>query len=127
MKASHDPFLSAFGERRPEGMTVPEGFFEDFARQMEAQIDSLPSEQVSTKVVSLHDARRKNLLCWSGIAVAAALLTLLFSPLWLDVSVGETLDGQNSLFAETEESSVQEEWLLASVSDYDIYEYFYGD
>ncbi len=102
-----------FGTRET-GMFVPEGFFADFQKNLEQQID---------KKVHRYTLVRR----WSIAASICLILGL--TPLFWNVADSNSETTQPELLSES--SSVDdlnsEEIFTSTISDYDIYEYFYAD
>lgn len=102
-----------FGTRNT-GMFVPEGFFAEFHKDLERQIDQ--KEQRSITI------RR-----WS-IAASICLILGLIPFAWNLFDKEATAGPQPVMIAETEvEDMNSEEIFTSTISDYDIYEYFYAD
>ena len=110
MEANKKP---EFGTRET-GMFVPEGFFADFQKNLEQQID---------KPVQRHIPIRR----WSIAASICLILGL--TPLLWHIANHPTENPQSELLSETisSEDLNSEEIFTSTISDYDIYEYFYAD
>lgn len=114
------------GERSHAGMTVPEGFFQQFQQKLEAEIDRRESRPAQTPSPVI--GRRPLFQRW---AVAAAVVLLLGVGFFIYNSVGEEdalTPGAAQLAANTEEADVSasdaEEMLIGSVNDYDLYDLY---
>ncbi len=113
------------GERSHAGMTVPEGFFQQFQEKLEQEIDRRESN-VSKPAPMI--GRRPAIQGWS---VAAAVVLLLGLGIFAYNSIGtESVLGQGEpqLAANTEEQEVSateaEDLLIGSVNDYDLYDLY---
>lgn len=103
-----------FGTRET-GMYVPEGFFAEFQKNLEKQID---------KKVQRHIIVRR----WS-IAASICLILGLMAFTW-NLFDRQSAVPQTELLAESPvetEDLNTEEIFTSTISDYDIYEYFYAD
>lgn len=113
-------------ERRT-GMTLPEGFFADFDKRMEAAIDAEEQKKLtvpaSTKeqVVEIGNTRRP---LW--IAVAACLLVAVcVLPFMRSLNTDTTSDAADiAALAVDAMDDEQEDYLLTSISDYEMYDYY---
>lgn len=109
---------------RRVGMTVPEGFFAEMQRRVEAEIDRTE-----------HIARLRRLRRWS-VAASVALIVGLFTlalgrwdtehPVAAEPAVA-TAALLPSADVEAAEGETDDDMLLARLSDYDIYEAFFAD
>ncbi len=100
------------------GMKVPEGYFEDFNKRMEALIDEQEAP-VSAPKISMW-ARVKP---WMYMAATFTAFVLMFR-----VMINPTAtEDRNAQLAAAEEQTAYEDVLYASLSDYDLYEYLYPD
>ncbi len=115
------------------GMTVPEGFFADFQKNLELKIDELEAQKAQRTAPTLplepQAAAGSHHILWWSIAASVALITGLF--VWFsprEAAYNETLAGE-AVTAEaiSETSDLSESMMLASVSDYDIYEALYSE
>lgn len=121
-------------ERGRIGMTVPEGFFADMQRRVEAEIDRMEHEaemaREEEQEYMAREVRLRRLRRWS-VAASVVLVVGIFALVgsrWSDVPA-ETA-GYASLGTEAEtdaESEGEDDMLFAGLSDYDIYEAFYAD
>lgn len=126
---------------RKSGMFVPEHYFEDFERQMTQRIDAYEAQRLATPVLAassqptmtatpggLHSNLRRRIAVWISVAACVGLLIGLLTPwhpsVWNSVSA-ETEPMAESI-VETQEQ-MEQNMMLASVSDYDIYEYLFGE
>lgn len=109
MEANKKP---EFGTRET-GMFVPDGFFAEFQKNLEQQID---------KNVQRHILIRR----WSIAASICLILGL--TPLLWSISDNKSQNPQPELLTETSvEDLNSEEIFTSTISEYDIYEYFYAD
>jgi hypothetical protein len=138
MKLFNDDFTRA--DRRPSGMTVPENFFEDFKASMEQKIDAYEAERqaaaatTTSKVAAaephpeLHLNLRRRFALWTGVAACLGLLIGLALPIRFaapEPSVEPAVASVDE-YAEAEtQEQLEQDMMLASLSDYDIYEYYY--
>lgn len=108
------------------GMTVPDGFFADMQRRVEAEIDR--TERI---------ARLRRLRPW-GVAASVVLIVGLFTliggarraadaPAAGADLVAQLPAAEADAVSAATESEAEADMLLASLSDYDIYEAFYAD
>jgi hypothetical protein len=141
MKLFNDDFTRA--DRRPSGMTVPEHFFEDFKASMEQKIDAYEAQRLADATgraaASVEPASerphelRLNLLLrrfilWTGVAACFGLLIGLALPFRFAApdSAVETAPAAADEYAEAEtQEQLEQDVMLASLSDYDIFEYYY--
>lgn len=98
------------------GMRVPEGYFADFSKRMEALIDEMPQEEAPK--VSLWMKVKP----WMYMAAMFVSFVVVFRVMIGPVSTAE----RNSFAAQAEEQALVEDAIYASVSDYDVYEYMYA-
>lgn len=121
-------FLTKTG--RMTGMTVPEGFFAEFDKRIEAAIDaeeqrklSIPVKDAEHKIevpvpTQSNDFRR----LWMGLAacVVVALCTLPFLRNTVEVETAQV-----ETLAEMDEAPTQQdEYLCSSLSDFDMFDLY---
>lgn len=106
--------------RHQAGMTVPEGFFENFQKNLELEIDR---QQAPEPVIG----QRKTLLQrWSvaaSIVVLAVLGISLYNYLESPVATETEVALANNLEEETDTFD-QEEMLIGAMSDYELYDLY---
>lgn len=112
-------------KRTRAGMTVPEGFFEQFQKQMEAKIDTLEAVK-QMPVVEMPVRRAWKLPKWSVAAAIALLMGVGFVAYSL---VFDTMpaDEASSTIAQAEageEEYSMEDMVMRSVNDYELYELY---
>lgn len=103
-----------FGTRET-GMFVPDGFFAEFQKELEKKIDQKTQRHITI--------RR-----WSIAASICLLLSL--TPIAWNAFNNESVSQapESELLAETETEDMNAEDILTStITDLDIYEYFYAD
>lgn len=109
-------------KRQQAGMTVPEGFFEQFQQQIEAKIDQLESEK-QAPVIEMPVRRHQSLMArWAVAACAVVLVGVGAFYMTTNEEVQE--DVQVAQTESVDEQSELEEMMMHSVSDYDLYEYY---
>lgn len=111
-------------KRQQAGMTVPEGFFEQFQMQLEEKIDALEAEKKQAPVIQMPARTQHSWINrWSVAACAAVLIGVVIFLTTNEVDP----DDEIPLVAQGEkvdEQSEMEEMMLHSVNDYDLYEYY---
>lgn len=133
--------------RNHGGMTVPDDFFAQFERKMNAVIDAdvalrqsqpeatTPQPQITTP--RPEDADRPQVLPLWGwkryVSVAAAVVVLVALTLFVrqqgvvdtpDIAAEHFAEASNVEAAQIEDAEIVNEDLMADASDYDIFEYF---
>ncbi|MBQ0057576.1 MAG: hypothetical protein KBT20_07965 [Bacteroidales bacterium] len=119
------------GKKRSQaGMTVPEGFFEQFQLNLEAEIDRLEAqkspqigkrqEEASQPMIG---QKKSNAHRW---AIAASVALLIGVGLSLYKYDGQTTAAPEENFASYDEEIVTDtdQMLLGSLSEYDLYEMY---
>lgn len=123
MKLFNDDFSPA--HRRPTGMTVPEGFFDNFQQAMEQQIDAYEA----ARRPKVHRTLRLKFVLWVSAAACLGLLVGLALPKLYDAATLSIDAPAADEYAEADGIETQEQLeqdvMLASLSDYDIFEYYY--
>jgi hypothetical protein len=133
MKILNDDFTRA--ERRPSGQTVPDHFFEDFKASMEQKIDAYEAgRQAAARALTAEEPRRVHLnlrrrfVLWTSVAACLGLLIGLALPFEFQTPVAAPTSAADT-YAEADASETQEQLeqdlMLAQLSDYDIFEYYY--
>ena len=114
-------------ERRQAGMTVPEGFFEQFQQQLEAKIDTLEAVKPAAPVVEMPRRDNSTWLTRAAVAACAVLLVGVGLGVYL-LSGGDPLATDiESQYAQKEsvvDESEMEDLMVGSVNDYELYEYY---
>lgn len=119
-----------FGTRET-GMKVPEGFFADFQQSLELKIDEIEARKAKEEAPSIRPEQqsRDRHLPWWSVAASVALIVGLFA--WFNPTKTTVADvpDSNRMTAEVsgESSDLSESMMLASLSDYDIYEALYTE
>lgn len=108
------------------GMKVPEGFFEGFRKNLELKIDEFEAGKARQEAPAIRPASRR--IPWWSVAASVALIAGLFA--WFSpraTSPAGPADTNMPAIAEanTETTDLSESMMLASLSDYDIYEALY--
>lgn len=128
MKRMNDDFNSA--DRRPLGLTVPEHFFEDFRAEMEQKIDAYEAQRAASPATRRHLNLRRRWFLWTSVAACLGLLIGLASPVRLTPSASTpvaTTDEYADADLSESQDQLEQDVMLASLSDYDIFEYYYYD
>lgn len=114
-------------KRHQAGMTVPEGFFEQFQQQLEAKIDTLEA----VKPAPVVEMPRRQTVGWMRWAVAACCLLLVgIGGVYLmdnadSASATQSLAEESVDNAEGSNSaSEMEEMLIRSVNDFELYDFY---
>ena len=119
-----------FGTRET-GMKVPDGFFADFQQSLELKIDELEARKVREEAPSIlsEQQHRSHRLPWWSVAASVALIAGLF--VWFNPAKTTDPNAPESYMpvaeAMVENSDLSESMMLASLSDYDIYEALYAE
>lgn len=116
------------GKRQNAGMTVPDGFFEQFQKQLEAKIDTMEAVKPAP-IVEMPMRKPSWIYRWS---VAACVLVLLGTGLGIyQISHDHqilTTESNTSLaqsqIEDVQEITEMEDMMVGSVNDYDLYEYY---
>ncbi len=111
------------GARRKAGMTVPEGFFEQFQQQLEAKIDTLEA----VKPAPVVEMPRRNTFTLRAMIAASvvALVALGIGTYYLLADdPWEDFDTQFAKIDSVADGSEMEDVVVGSVNDYDLYEYY---
>ncbi len=130
------------GARNHAGMTVPDGFFEQFQMNLEAEIDRREALKSETPVLQMSSANNndhtpvigQSKSLWQGMSIAAAFVLLLGLGLFMYNSLGEesalpTNEPQLAQQTETSAEDIQEvsdvkDMIISSVNDYDLYDLY---
>lgn len=125
--------IKDFGTRKT-GFTVPDGYFADFDKRINALIDAdsesvseshltqhttvnIESEGESTPKVSLYSQVKPWLYMAATFISFVVFFKIFFAP-----------DRSNSMMAEyQEDTTAVEDVIYSSVNDYDIFEYLYAE
>lgn len=112
------------GKRQQAGMTVPEGFFEQFQLQLEAKIDEMEESKQEVPVIEMSSQKSNWIARWSIAACAVVLIGV--GAFVMTSTPDESLeDVQVAAQADKDvEQSDMEEMMMHSVNDYDLYEYY---
>lgn len=116
-------------KRQQAGMTVPEGFFENFQKDLEAKIDALEASKNNKSqapVVQMNTSSRR---FYRWIAAACVVFVVGFSFTLFNVEDSSLLnqDSGADQIAQTEsvdEIGEIEDLVVGSISDYDLYDYY---
>lgn len=115
------------GKRRQAGMTVPEGFFEQFQQQLEAKIDTLEAVKPAP-VVEMPKRTHRLLSRW---AVAACCLLVIgigaivsFNHTSDEVAPAVATETAEAASTQSEDESEMEEMIIRSVNDFELYDYY---
>jgi len=111
-------------KRQQAGMSVPDGFFEQFQQQLEAKIDTL--EAVRQAPVVEMPARSRWLKGW---AIAACAMLIVGIGLGIGLMTGDepsatTTEQQMAQGENSDEENEMEDMMLRSVNDFELYEYY---
>lgn len=123
--------------KRPEfgtketGMFVPDGFFADFQKNLEMKIDEMEAQKIGVETVEeepmIGKQKRFTLRQWS-IAASICVLLGLIPFAWNMFKTEPTVSEEEEFIAEVvTEDLDSEEIMVSTISDMDIYEYFYAD
>ena len=107
-------------------MKVPEGFFSDFQKNLELKIDEFEARKAHQEAPAIRPASRY--LPWWSVAASVALIVGLFawlSPRPTSPAGPEGANMPSLAETSTETTDLSESMMLASLSDYDIYEALY--
>lgn len=124
-----------FGTRQT-GMFVPEGFFAEFQSKLEAKIDS-ETEHTEQDVPAICEhptvwqKYRRMVTRWSVAACVCLIVGLFGIFAWQSADTNEPVqtaqtDSSKSMDEIEMNELEREDYMLASLTDYDIYEYFYA-
>ena len=111
-------------KRQQAGMSVPDGFFEQFQQQLEAKIDTL--EAVRQAPVVEMPARSRWLKGW---AIAACAMLIVGIGIGIGLMTGDepsatTTEQQMAQGENSDEENEMEDMMLRSVNDFELYEYY---
>ena len=113
-------------KRHQAGMTVPEGFFEQFQQQLEAKIDTLEAVR-QAPVVEMPVRRNSWLTGWSAAACVVLLIGLGFG-VYQWIGEGSLATDTDPQMAKTEsvesEEAEMEEMMIRSVNDFELYDFY---
>ena len=129
MKETNNEILDRIAPKS-EGMTVPEGYFEDFATKMAAQLPF--REELDRPVAQQTPARNSKWLRVRPYVYMAAMfagawcLIKMFS-LMSPVETEVTLDNYPSLTRALENEQFVDEYVIDDLSNYDVVESYYYD
>ncbi len=121
---------------KEEGMTIPKDFFVQFTSQLEARIDQYEKEKTITLGANDECMKRMNHISFNKYrlgnwgtrfaVVAAVACLLVVSIVWFNFFITDSNSSPNVIATmDNNEQTFTEEWMLASVSDYDIMEVVY--
>lgn len=112
---------------RKTGMTLPEGFFADFDKRMEAAIDAEEQKKLRVPVADkeqqaeIGSSRRP---LWIAVA-ACLLLAVCVLPFMRSLDPDSANDSSDiAALAVDAMDEEQEEYLFTSISDYEMYDYY---
>ena len=114
-------------KRQQAGMTVPDGFFQQFQQQLETKIDALEAVKPVAPVVEM--SRRSTISHVMRWSVAACCALVLGVGAFFVLSESTTSDGTTptaaaeSVDVQTEESEM-EDMIIRSVNDFEMYDYY---
>jgi hypothetical protein len=133
MKLFNDDFTRA--DRRPSGQTVPDHFFEDFKASMEQKIDAYEAgRQAAVTEMTTDAARRPHLnlrrrfILWTSVAACLGLLMGLALPFEFqtpEAASTSATDTYADVYTSETQEQLEQDMMLAQLSDYDIFEYYY--
>lgn len=110
------------------GMTVPENFFAEFDKQLEAKLDSLTIAEAKPSIAEqpvIGQRSNSRWLRYTSIAasVVAVVVVGLFA---MNIDQNTQVEPTATQLAEfeQEESNMEEMMMIGSMSDLDIYEYY---
>lgn len=106
------------------GMTMPENFFAEFDKQLEAKLDALEKLQTTTQQPTIGQSKRNWLQYVSVAACAIALVAVGLFVQNLDSNTQAEVEALQLAETENDETSLDEEMLIGTLSDLDLYEYY---
>ena len=114
--------------RNQAGMTVPEGFFEQFQQRIESEVDRYESEKKKA-VIPVIGRRQSFVRRWSVAAGIAALVGIGIAAYYV---ADNLLDINNSQIDLVAANSIDEEFTdaeeqdmaIGSISDFDLYDLY---
>lgn len=113
-------------KRTQAGMTVPEGFFEQFQQQLEAKIDTLEALKAKAPAeVTLPKKNDYRIFRWSIAASVAILIGIGVYVFYSNHSAD--YQQEESSFAQTEsldEECSVEDMVMRSVNDFELYDLY---
>ncbi len=109
-------------KRSQAGMTVPEGFFEQFQQQLEAKIDTLEA----VKPAPVVEMPRRSFTLFSRWAIAACctLIIGIGAIIAFNANPGDASVESAEVVASQEEETEMEEMIIRSVNDFELYDYY---
>ena len=113
-------------KRTQAGMTVPEGFFEQFQQQLEAKIDTLEALKTPAEV-TLPKKSDYRIFRWSIAASVAILIGIGVYVFTSNHSADYLPSQEESSFAQTEsqeEEYSMEDMVMRSVNDFELYDLY---
>ena len=111
-------------KRTQAGMTVPEGFFDQFKQQMEAKIDTLEAIK-QTPVIEMPQKNKFNLVRWAVAACAAVLLVFgIIAYYQIDNNAKLMKVDQVASNDSSDEDYNMEDMVIRSVNDFELYEFY---
>ncbi|MCR5394651.1 MAG: hypothetical protein K6E86_04590 [Bacteroidales bacterium] len=118
------------GKKRTQaGMSVPDGFFEQFQQQLEAKIDTLEAVKQSPVIPMPQQSNTRRLMRWAVAACAVVVISigaLTYFQMQDDSSV---IPAPQTAAIEQAVDSVEEEYnmedmVMRSVNDFELYELY---
>lgn len=118
-----DEIKFAEGKRHQAGMTVPDGFFNQFQQQLEAKIDLLEVVKPAP-VVEMPKRNFSMAIRWA--AAACCLLVIGVGASWFFQSNDNSTpnDATEVVALQGDVESEMEEMIIRSVNDFELYEYY---
>jgi len=111
-------------KRHQAGMTVPEGFFEQFQLQLEAKIDTLEAVKPAP-IIEMHKRTSTQIISWA-VAACCTLVVGIGAYLMFqnDEQANSSAESAEVVASQNEVESEMEDMIIRSVNDFELYDYY---
>jgi len=119
-----DEIKFAEGKRSQAGMTVPEGFFEQFQQQLEAKIDTLEAVKPAP-VIEMPRRTFSKAVRWA-VAACCTLVIGIGALMVFQTEENSATEATSTEVAAVQEAedTEMEEMIIRSVNDFELYDYY---